>query len=126
MNNRGKISRVELIILAVIFAAAVVLFIVIKFPQNRVNTAWINYGGEAYSVSLDTDRAFAMSEVFENAAEMTFEVKGGEIAVISSDCPGGDCVHSGSIPSNGRVIVCVPNRVTITVSDENSQFDAVI
>jgi hypothetical protein len=126
MNNRSKISRAEIVILAVIFTAAVILFIVIKFPQNRGNTAWINYDGVAVPVVLDTVREFTLSEIYVNAPEMTFEIRFGEIAVISSDCPGNDCVHTGSIPANGRVIVCVPNRVTVTVTDENIVFDHVI
>jgi hypothetical protein len=126
MNNRRKISRAEIIILAAILAAAVILFIALKFPQNGVNTATINYDGEVFAVSLDKSRVFDLNEMFADAPDMVFEVKNGEIAVKSSDCPGGDCVHSGFIPGGGRVIVCVPNKVTVTVSDENSQFDAVI
>jgi hypothetical protein len=126
MNNRRKISRAEIIILAVILIAAVILFAAIKIPQNDVNTARINYDGKTVSVSLYGNYEFTLGERFVDAPNMTFEVRGGEVSVTESDCPGGDCTHSGSIPSGGRVIVCVPNRVTVTVSDENIMYDAVV
>jgi hypothetical protein len=126
MNKRAKVSKGEIFILAVIIAAAAILFAVFRFPQSGVNTAWINYGGESLPVSLDENRIYYLNKMFALSPEMTFEVRGGQIAVISSDCPGGDCVHSGFIPERGRVIICVPNRVTVTVNDENIMYDAVI
>jgi hypothetical protein len=128
MNKRGKISRAEIIILAVILASAVALFTAFNLQKSGANTAEISFSGTVYSVSIEQDREFTLREISggENAPDMTFEVNDGEIAVISSDCPGNDCVHSGFIPGGGRVIICVPNRVTVTVSDENIAFDAVL
>jgi hypothetical protein len=121
-----KISRGEIIFLMVILIASAVIFIATNLPHNRGNAAWINYDGVAVPVMLDTVREFTLSEIYGDAPQMTFEIRFGEIAVISSDCPGNDCVHTGSIPLNGRVIVCVPNRVTVTVIDENIVYDHVI
>jgi hypothetical protein len=125
-NERRKISRAEIVFLTVVLLVAVIIFLVLKMSQSGLNTAWINYGGEDYPVPLDEKRVFKLSELQNNAPEMSFEVKDGEIAVISSDCPGNDCVHTGYIPDNGRVIICAPNRVTVTVSNDNIMYDAVI
>ena len=45
----------------------------------------------------------------------TVELRDGRVAITASDCPGGDCVHSGWIHSPGRSIVCLPNRVEIRI-----------
>ena len=45
----------------------------------------------------------------------TVTVRGGRIAVTSSDCPGEDCVHTGWISGAGGSIVCLPNRVEVRI-----------
>lgn len=46
-------------------------------------------------------------------------VQNGSVSVTESDCPGKDCVHSGSIHSQGNVIVCLPNRMEVRVTAES-------
>ena len=45
-------------------------------------------------------------------------VKDKEVAIVESDCPGRDCVHSGWIGGKGRSLVCLPNRVEIRIEGE--------
>ncbi|MEG1541331.1 MAG: NusG domain II-containing protein [Oscillospiraceae bacterium] len=52
-------------------------------------------------------------------------VEPGRICVLSSDCPGEDCVHSGWIESPGRSLVCLPNRLEIRIEGGASQVDGV-
>ena len=53
------------------------------------------------------------------------EVRDGRIAIVDSDCPGEDCVHSGWISRPGRSIVCLPNRLEIRVTG-TSDVDFVV
>lgn len=39
-----------------------------------------------------------------------------EVMVASSDCPGQDCVHTGAITRSGQSIVCLPARISITLT----------
>ena len=43
-------------------------------------------------------------------------ISGGKAFIEASDCPGGDCMHSGAISGPGRSIVCLPNRVEIRIT----------
>lgn len=52
-------------------------------------------------------------------------VKDGKAAIVESDCPGTDCVHSGWIHEAGRSIVCLPNRVEIRIEGA-SEVDFVV
>ncbi|MGE5483782.1 MAG: NusG domain II-containing protein [Ignavibacteriales bacterium] len=45
----------------------------------------------------------------------TFEISGGRVRMISSDCPDKVCVKMGWISQAGQVIVCLPNRVILKV-----------
>ena len=54
-------------------------------------------------------------------------VKDGKVSILTSDCPGADCVHSGWIKESGRSIVCLPNRVEIRIEGErNSEVDFIV
>ena len=58
--------------------------------------------------------------------EMEIEVESGSIRINKSDCPHQICVHTGSISSPARNLVCVPNKVIIEiVSDNPNELNAV-
>jgi hypothetical protein len=42
-------------------------------------------------------------------------IKDGRAAIVSSPCPKGICMHMGEIGRHGGVLVCVPNKVLVTV-----------
>lgn len=53
----------------------------------------------------------------------TVRIENGTVSVTDSDCPGGDCMHSGAISHTGRSIVCLPNRVEIRITGRTSDVD---
>lgn len=73
-------------------------------------------------VSLDTSVEFSVTGDYMN----TMTVRDGKIAVTESDCPGGDCVHSGWIGTSGRSIVCLPNRMEIRIVSAPGDVDFVV
>ncbi|MDO4740099.1 MAG: NusG domain II-containing protein [Eubacteriales bacterium] len=87
----------------------------------------------------------AVLQVFQDGAllrelplsqEITFEIEGeyrntiriedGRASVVFSDCPGGDCMHSGAISQPGRSIACLPNRVELRVTGVTGDVDFVV
>ena len=75
-------------------------------------------------IPLSRDTEFSVGGAYTNR----IAVRGGRIAIVESDCPGGDCVHSGWIHRPGRSIVCLPNRVEIRLEGalEEDDVDAVV
>ena len=47
-------------------------------------------------------------------------IKDGKVYIEDANCPGTDCVHSGSISSPGRSLVCLPNKVEIRITGDSS------
>ena len=45
------------------------------------------------------------------------EVKNHRIAFISSDCPDKVCIHNGWLSREGEQAICLPNRVSVTLTD---------
>jgi hypothetical protein len=128
MTDRNRIKKREIIILAAVFAAALIFSVLVYFFSPSPETAQITYGKKTYSLPLSEDKTVTLREISgdKSAPHMVFSVKGGGIAVYESDCPGGDCTRSGFINRTGSAAVCVPNKVTVTLSGGEKTFDAVV
>jgi len=110
--RRGDLLAIALVLLA---AAAVACFY-IPFGGSSENAAVQVYmdGSLIREISLKADQQFDITGEYSN----TIAVQNGKAAIIASDCPGEDCVHSGWISKPGRSIVCLPNRVEIRISGQ--------
>lgn len=105
-------------ILAAIIAAGVagiVLIIFLAGPKNASPDAsvYITAEGTEYTVvPLNEDRTI---NVPGPLGKTTVEIKGGRVRVLDSPCPNKTCVSQGWIERPGETIICLPNRVSITV-----------
>ena len=56
----------------------------------------------------------------------TLMIKDGKANMIQADCPDKLCVKQKPISRKGESIICLPNRVVVTISGENADMpDAV-
>ena len=107
----------------VLAVAAVVLLCFLPGDREPAAYAEIYLDGQLYkTVALSEGQTFVIEGLYRN--EIT--VENGNIAFTASDCPGQDCVHSGSIHSTGRSLVCLPNRVEIRVVSKTDDVDFVV
>lgn len=69
------------------------------------------------------------------AQDQTIDINGTNRLVIAdgtavmewADCPDQICVNHGSVSRNGESIICLPNKVVVTVQDkEETKVDGVI
>lgn len=100
-----------------------VLFLM-KTGSDKGNTVAVYLEGKkVQEISLYEDREI----VIENSYTNKLRIKNGKAAIIESDCPGMDCVHSGWIGENGRSLICLPNRVEIRIEGEtDSEVDFIV
>ena len=55
----------------------------------------------------------------------TLEIKQGRVRFIDSPCSHKQCILRGWVQATGDTVVCLPNRVSVTVSGAQSYYDAV-
>lgn len=80
-------------------------------------------GNKTQEVSLYEDGEILIENTYTNK----LMVKDEKVAIVESDCPGMDCVHSGWISGSGRSLVCLPNRVEIRIEGEtDSEVDFIV
>ena len=113
-------------IFAIVLVAAAAVLVSVLF--------WIKTGSEEGSLVSIYQEGELLKEIpLNQTTEFLVEgpytnkilVKDGKAAIVESDCPGTDCVHSGWIHEAGRSIVCLPNRVEIRIEGA-SEVDFVV
>ncbi len=71
---------------------------------------------------LSTDRTISP---IPGGPDMSIEVKNGSVRVLTSNCPRGVCKNFGRISKPGRTIICVPNKVVLTIEGgPGPEYDA--
>ena len=69
-------------------------------------------GRPAARISLQEDTTLVLGE---DGHTNTIVVKDGGVSVVSASCPDKVCVKQGEIRYEGQVIVCLPNRLIISI-----------
>jgi len=107
-----KKGDIAIIIVAVIF---LVLWLIPK-PAGGVVTIMVD--GEVYKkVSLGENSETKVESEF---GKNTVIVKDGEVYVTDTDCPNKLC-EKDKISKNGQSIVCLPNRLSVTIEGKNTK-----
>ena len=80
---------------------------------NGIDTVMqIGKGGVTESVVLQARQAISNKELIK-------------VRVLESACPGQDCVHAGQISRAGGRIICLPNRLVVSLMGSGGEVDAV-
>lgn len=113
-NMRKNINFIILIILFFI-----VSWIVTSLLKEEGDTVLIYHNSELYD-------SFPISEnrVINVNGTNTIVIKDGYAYMESATCPDKLCVHTGKIKDNSRDIICLPNKVRVTLT-KKSAIDAV-
>ncbi|MBQ4090269.1 MAG: NusG domain II-containing protein [Clostridia bacterium] len=100
-------------IIVIVLIAATWFMLIPRTEAGAQATVEIYIDGELIEqLPLCEDSSFHVNGNYTN----TVTISGGEVSITASDCPGGDCLHSGAIDSPGRSIVCLPNRVEVRIN----------
>ena len=119
-NKKKKTSyRRDLILAGILLAAAVVVFLFLKYRQSAKTAegpvAVVTVDGqETGRYSLSVDGTFPL-----NGGSNILVVSGGEAWVSEANCPDKICMGMGKISRSGDFIACMPNRVLIIVENDD-------
>mgnify|MGYP003305506459 FL=1 len=118
---KGDAVVIFFVILLAIFIG--VLFMT-KMGTDRGTTVCVYQDGiKIQELPLGEDTEILIQNSYTNK----LSVKDEKAAIVESDCPGMDCVHSGWIGGKGRSLVCLPNRVEIRIEGESdSEVDFIV
>ena len=112
-------------LLALLFALAVSLIFVLPASVISGGTEVVVRSGDRVVArySLEEDRVFDVSGPL---GDTVVEIEAGRAGIRSSPCPHKTCVRMGKIGREGGVVVCIPNKITVSVGNEQRDgLDAV-
>lgn len=107
--QKGDVLAVLIVVVLMVLSG--VLFLPRGETENG-NVEIYKAGERIYVFPLTEDRTFYVDGEYRNV----ISVKDGRVAIVESNCPGTDCVHTGWISAAGRSIVCLPNRVEVRIT----------
>ena len=118
MDKRSFAVKSDLIIILVIGLAAFAVFMLLG-RGKETGYAEIVYNNEVIGRLDLTEDGIYSPEGFD----VTFEVRDGAAAFVSSDCPDKICVNTGFISRQGQSAVCLPNRLTLRIAGGEAGAD---
>jgi len=114
--------------LLVILAALVLSFAVlacVRLTRAPGAEVVITIDGEIY-MRRSLDEKDVTIEIVDDGRKNTVVIKHGAVCVSEASCPDHVCVNSGWKKYDGETIVCLPNKLVVTVvGGEDGGLDAV-
>ncbi|MCI7472330.1 MAG: NusG domain II-containing protein [Clostridiales bacterium] len=112
-------------LITVAFAVFLVFFL--RPTEGSAIIAVVTLDGETVvQYRLDQLSQPVTLDVEDGAYPLTIRAEQGRICIEHSDCPSQDCVRTGWISRPGQQIICLPDRLIISLSGtEPEPFDAV-
>ena len=120
MNKKTTLLLGALLLVVGISAAAVF------FGVSGGTTAVISKDGRIlHEIRLDTLKGTSTFHIVgENGEENVVRAEHGRVCMESASCPDQVCVDQGYIDNGALPIVCLPNKVIITIEGGEDSIDA--
>lgn len=109
----------DIIVAAAVLVLCAALFLALYvFNNNKGNFVQIEQNGNViHTMPLDIDAVYYVKTSGE--VTNTVEVKNGSVSVTYADCPDQICVNHAPINLSGESIICLPNKVVVSVVEAN-------
>lgn len=124
MNKRFGKNDVIFILFLLVFCIGVCAWVYFGASEKGSKISITIDGKEHGSYSLAEDQTIVIDE---NHYENTIVIKDGKAYMKDANCPDQLCVHQKQISFDNESIICLPNKVVITVeSDIESDVDGIL
>ena len=115
----SKSLRNDIILLAVLVVAALVLFPIVAHSDKAGSYALVELDGAEYA-RLDLDKDTSLTVDTKQGTNIII-VRDHAVSVESADCPDKICVNHASVNLAGETIVCLPHKLVITIKSDTAK-----
>ena len=119
-----RMTRGDFFVAICILALAVVLFFALIPREQQGLTVQVTRDGETLLSRSLTELSEPVEIAMEGEYPLVLELSENGVRVVETTCPGEDCRHMGTITKAGQQIVCLPNRLIVTLQGDERSFDA--
>lgn len=116
-----KKHKKELILILVILAAAAVGFF-INYQNSRQPAVLVEVSVDGAAIaSYDLNENLdTIIEGYQGSTNRLI-IQDGAAWISEATCPDKVCIHQGRITMNGELLVCLPNRVIVTITESQPE-----
>lgn len=115
------ITPLEAVIIGLVLIGSAAAMLIMNRSGGGSRTAVICCGDIRRELSLSEDGVFRFDGI-----DAEFEVKNGKIRLTNASCPDKLCEKTGFIGSAGQSIICVPNKITVSVAGLDEGIDVTV
>ncbi len=108
---KRKMKRADIILIVSLLVVSLIALGILLFNREEGQSVTVEVDGErvaTYPLSVD-------GEYVLNGGTNILVIEGGRAYMKEAECPDKTCVKKGGVKYSGESIVCLPNRVTVTV-----------
>lgn len=106
--------RLDIIVIAAILLASLALLLVMTLNKEEGSVVVVEIDGAAVATySLDRDGEYSL-----NGGTNVLVIENGKAYLNYSNCPDHTCEKTGKIQYVGQTIICLPNKVAITIKGD--------
>lgn len=109
----------DVVIGLIVIVSSIIIIKSSMIKSGSQNKVVVEAAGETYEYALSKDGVY---EVQGELGLTTIEISNGKVRIIDSPCPNKTCINQGL----GSTLVCLPNKVIVTVVQEDGEFDAIV
>lgn len=103
--------RIDIIVIASLLLLSLIVLLIINLTKKDGAYVRVEVNGEIVGeYPLNVDKEYSLG-----GGTNTLTVKGGTAYMTYSDCPDHTCEKTGKIRYVGETIVCLPNKVSVTI-----------
>ncbi len=114
-----KFKKADLLLVAFLLIASALSFIIIRAnsTDGAYVVVWVE-GAETEKYRLSKNGTYVL-----NGGTNTMVVRDGKVHMESAECPDKLCVHMGTISYTGQAIICLPNKLVLTIEGVPGETD---
>ena len=111
-----KKHRIDIIVVSAILIISLSVLIIFNLTRTPGATVYVEINGETVAeYSIYENGVYPL-----NGGTNVLVIENGSAYLNYSDCPDHTCERTGKIRYVGETIVCLPNRVSITIKGESA------
>ena len=108
--------RLDVLIVAALLLVSLALLLVMTLTREEGATVVVEIDGQ----TVATYSLYQNGEYSLNGGTNVLVIENGQAYLNYSNCPDHTCEKTGKIQYVGQTIVCLPNRLTVTIKGEAS------
>ncbi len=115
-NEFVKRYKLDIIVIAAILVISLSVLFIVLLTKKDGATVSVEINGEETAVySLEVDGVYPL-----NGGTNVLVIENGEAYLNYSNCPDHTCERTGKISHVGETIICLPNRISITIKGDDA------